>query len=53
MNGLIRDRKILFCNAIFSETNEFQKEFGLSGSDAEEMLKLLRKSRREWRSRYP
>ncbi len=38
---------------LVEEARKFQEEFRLSEEEAEKMLDLLCKSRREWRFRYP
>ncbi|MHA1616153.1 MAG: antitoxin VapB family protein [Candidatus Njordarchaeales archaeon] len=38
---------------LVEEAKKFQEEFQLSDDEAKKMLKFLRKSRHEWRFRYP
>lgn len=38
---------------LVEEARKFQEEFKLRDEDAKKMLDLLRKTRQEWRFRYP
>ncbi|MGQ4892498.1 MAG: hypothetical protein ACP6IP_08425 [Candidatus Njordarchaeia archaeon] len=38
---------------LIGEAKRFQEEFKLDGEEAEKVLELLRKRRRDWKFRYP